>query len=99
MAFWDKPQRVVAKVKWYPGELFPRVDFVVTNVPMDHDWIINFNNQPGAAEQHFKEGKQAITGPGCPARAWHRTKFACNFMRWPTIWVFSYRALKSQPGA
>jgi hypothetical protein len=59
-ASWDKPRRVVAKVEWYPGELFPRVGFVVTNLPMDPDWIIHFYNQRGTAEQHIKEGKQAI---------------------------------------
>ena len=57
---WDKPRRVVAKVEWYPGELFPRVGFVVTNLPMQADWIIQFYNQRGTAEQHIKEGKQAI---------------------------------------
>lgn len=59
-ASWDKPRRVVAKVEWHPGELFPRVGFVVTNLPMDPDWIIHFYNQRGTAEQHIKEGKQAI---------------------------------------
>ena len=28
---WDKPRRVVAKVEWNPGELYPRVGFIVTN--------------------------------------------------------------------
>ena len=59
-ASWDKPRRVIAKVEWHPGELFPRVGFVVTNLPMDPDWIIRFYNQRGTAEQHIKEGKQAI---------------------------------------
>jgi len=59
-ASWDEPRRVVAKVEWHPGELFPRVGFVVTNLPMDPDWIIRFYNQRGTAEQHIKEGKQAI---------------------------------------
>ena len=59
-ASWDKPRRVVAKVEWHPGELFPRVGFVVTNLPMEPDWIIHFYNQRGTAEQHIKEGKQAI---------------------------------------
>jgi len=40
--------------------LFPRVGFVVTNLPMEPDWIIRFYNQRGTAEQHIKEGKQAI---------------------------------------
>ena len=59
-ASWEKPRRIVAKVEWHPGELFSRVGFVVTNLPMDPDWIIHFYNQRGIAEQHFKEGKQAI---------------------------------------
>ncbi len=59
-ASWDKPRRVIAKVEWHPGELFPRVGFVVTNLPMEPDWIIRFYNQRGTAEQHIKEGKQAI---------------------------------------
>jgi len=59
-ASWDKPRRVVAKVEWHPGELFPRVGFVVTNLPMEPDWIIRFYNQRGTAEQYIKEGKHAI---------------------------------------
>jgi len=30
------------------------------NLPMGPDWIIRFYNQRGTAEQHIKEGKQAI---------------------------------------
>ena len=59
-ASWDKPRRVVAKVEWHPGELFPHIGFVVTNLPMEPDWIIRFYNQRGTAGQHIKEGKQAI---------------------------------------
>jgi len=29
---WSRIRRVVAKVEWYPGELFPRVGFIVTNL-------------------------------------------------------------------
>src|ERR1700720_974955 len=29
---WNKPRRVVAKVEWHPGELCPRVGFIVTNL-------------------------------------------------------------------
>ena len=36
---------LIRKVEWHPGELFPRVGFVVTNLPMDPDWIIHFYNQ------------------------------------------------------
>jgi len=29
---WRKPRRVVAKVEWHPGELYPRVGFIVSNL-------------------------------------------------------------------
>ncbi len=29
---WDKPRRVVAKVEWHQGELFPRMSFILTNL-------------------------------------------------------------------
>jgi len=57
---WDKPRRVIAKIEWHPGELFPKVGFIVTNMPMDPDWVVSFYNQRGTAEQHIKEGKYAI---------------------------------------
>jgi hypothetical protein len=28
---WSKPRRVVAKIEFHPGELFPRVGFTATN--------------------------------------------------------------------
>jgi hypothetical protein len=59
-ASWSKARRVIAKVEWLPGDLFPRVGFIVTNLPKEPDWIIRFYNQRGTAEQHIKEGKYAI---------------------------------------
>ena len=41
---WDEPRRVIVKAEWHPGELFPRVGFVVTNLPMEPDWIIRSYN-------------------------------------------------------
>jgi hypothetical protein len=40
---WDKPRRVIAKIEWHPGELFPRVGFIVTNLPMEPDWVVRFS--------------------------------------------------------
>ena len=59
-AFWDKERRVIAKIEWHTGELFPRVGFIVTNLPMEPDWVVRFYNQRGKAEQHIKEGKYAF---------------------------------------
>ena len=57
---WDKARRVVAKVEWHPGELFPRVGFAVTNLSRPAERVVAFYNQRGTAEQHIKEGKNAI---------------------------------------
>ncbi len=57
---WKIPRRVVAKVEWYPGELYPRVGFIVTNLSRPAERVVAFYNQRGTAEQWIKEGKNAI---------------------------------------
>lgn len=57
---WSKKRRVVAKVEWHPGELVPRVGFIVTNLSRPSERVVAFYNQRGTAEQHIKEGKNAI---------------------------------------
>jgi len=59
-ASWRKPRRVVAKVEWHLGELFPRVGLVVTNLSWSSDNIVGFYNKRGTAEQWIKEGKNAV---------------------------------------
>lgn len=58
---WIKPRRVVAKVEWHPGELYPRVGFVVTNMTRPVERVVMFYNHRGTAEQWIKEGKNAVT--------------------------------------
>ena len=57
---WNKKRRVVAKVEWHPGELVPRVGFIVTNLSRPTKRVVAFYNHRGTAEQHIKEGKNAI---------------------------------------
>jgi hypothetical protein len=57
---WDRKRRVVAKVEWHPGELVPRVGFIVTNLSRPAERVVAFYNHRGTAEQHIKEGKYAI---------------------------------------
>jgi len=59
-ASWDKPRRVVAKVEWHAGELFPRVGFIVTNLRWKSKNVVSFYNKRGTAEQWIKEGKYAV---------------------------------------
>jgi hypothetical protein len=58
---WSKPRRIVAKVEHHPGELFPRVGFLVTNMTLPSRSLLCFYNKRGTAEQWIKEGKQATS--------------------------------------
>ncbi len=73
---WSKPRRVVSKVEFHPGELFPRVGFIVTNRSLPNERVLAFYNERGTAEQHIKEGKYALK--------WTRLscmRFAANAVR------------------
>ena len=77
---WDIPRRVVAKVEWRQGELFPRVGFVVTNLNLPPAGVTHFYNGRGTAEQWIKEGKYALN--------WTRLschRFVANQVR---LWLF-----------
>ena len=59
-ASWHKSRRVVAKVEWHAGELFPRIGFIVTNLRRKSSNVVKFYNKRGTAEQWIKEGKYAL---------------------------------------
>jgi hypothetical protein len=59
-ASWKTARRVVAKVEFHCGELFPRVGFIVTNLQTNSRAVVRFYNKRGTAEQWIKEGKQAM---------------------------------------
>jgi len=73
---WKKPRRVVAKVAWHLGELYPRVGFIVTNLSRPAERIVAFYNQRGTCEQWIKEGKGAIKWTRLSCRT-----FAANAVR------------------
>ena len=56
-ASWKTARRVVAKVEFHAGELFPRVGFIVTNLETPSRAVVRFYNKRGKAEQWIKEGK------------------------------------------
>ncbi len=77
---WNVPRRVVAKVEWHQGELFPRVGFIVTNLSYPVKGIASFYNGRATAEQWIKERKYALN--------WTRLschKFVANQVR---LWLF-----------
>jgi hypothetical protein len=55
-----KPRRVIVKVEWHPGELYPRVGYIVTNMARSAENVVAFYNKRGTYEQWIKEGKGAI---------------------------------------
>ena len=73
---WTKPRRVIAKVEWHPGELYPRVGFIVTNLSRPADRVVAFYNKRGTCEQWIKEGKGAIKWTRLSCRT-----FAANAVR------------------
>ena len=59
-AAWSRKRRVIAKVEWHRGELFPRVGFLVTNLSWTAKNVVRFYNHPGTADQWIKEGNSAV---------------------------------------
>ena len=57
---WECARRVVVKVEWHAGELFPRVGFIVTNLKWRAKKVARFYNRRGTAEQWIKKGKNAV---------------------------------------
>jgi hypothetical protein len=73
---WNKPRHVVAKVEWHPGDLYPRVGFIVTNLARSAEGVVAFYNRRGTCEQYIKEGKNAIKWTRLSCRS-----FAANAAR------------------
>ena len=86
---WNKPRHVVAKVEWHPGELYPRVGFIVSNLPRSAEGIVAFYNQRGTASSRSRKERTRSSGPGCHAELSLPTRCASSSMRSPTIWPIS----------
>jgi hypothetical protein len=81
---WRRQGRVIAKVEWHQGELFPRVGFIITNLSARAEKVVGFYNQRGNCEQWIKEGKYAL--------AWTRlscSRFISNQVRL-ALFVLAY---------
>ena len=66
---WQQARRVVAKVEWHAGELFPRVGFIVTNLSWRSKNVVKFYNGRGTAEEypaHYVERPNLYQGSRSP---------------------------------
>ncbi len=57
---WSRPRRVVAKIEWHRGELFPRIGFVVTNSRLPAGKVTKVYNGRAEIENRIKEGKNTL---------------------------------------
>jgi len=57
---WSRPRRVVAKIDWHRGELFPRIGFVVTNSRLPAVKVVKVYNGRVDVENRIKEGKNTL---------------------------------------
>ena len=57
---WSRPRRVVAKIEWHWGELFPRIGFVVTNSRLPAGKVFKVYNGRAEIENRIKEGKNTL---------------------------------------
>ncbi len=57
---WNKKRRVIAKIEYHHGELFPRVGFIITSLNWLDKKAVKFYNKRGTCEQWIKEGKHTL---------------------------------------
>jgi transposase len=57
---WSKERRVVCKIEWHLGELFPRVGFIVTNSRLSSEEVVKTYNGRANVENRIKEGKNTL---------------------------------------
>lgn len=73
---WDRERRVVAKIEWHEGELFPRIGFIVTNSKLPAVKVVEVHNGRDDVVDPIKEGKNTLR--------WDKTscrRFAANLAR------------------
>ena len=67
---WTTARRVVAKVEHHVGELFPRVGFIVTNLPLQNRAVVRFYNKRCATVGAMDQGRQV--------KRQHWTRLSCH---------------------
>ena len=70
---WATARRVVAKVEHHVGELFPRVGFILTNLPLQNRAVVRFYNKRGTAEPWIKKASRRRIGRACRVTGSERT--------------------------
>jgi len=95
---WSQKRRVVAKVEWHPGELYPRVGFIVTNLSRPAERVWRFITTEGRRSSSSRKASTPSSGRGCHAASSATTRFGSSFTPWPTtsptscgLWLYPKR--------
>jgi hypothetical protein len=97
---WDRARRVVAKVEWHPGELYPRVGFIVTNLVAPARRSSPSTTGAGPRSSGSRKGSTRSSGRASRVRPSGRTPSACSSTPWPTTSPTScapWRCRRSSP--
>ncbi len=85
---WNRSRRVVAKVEWHRGELFPRIGFIVTNLtrPGQNEWC-GFTTSGERRSNGSRKARMRSNGRGCRAMISWTIRCGCTCSCWPTTWA------------
>ena len=81
----DQATPVVAKVEWHPGELIPRVGFIVTNMSRRQSGSSRSTTSVAHASNGLRKARERSIGRGCHVGRSPPTRYGSSFMRSPTI--------------
>ncbi len=87
---WQRPRRVVAKVEWHAGELFPRVGFIVTNLTKHSKNVVQVlqRSRHGRAVDQGRQERRQVDEALLP-HVQGQPDAACSCSPWPTTWATS----------
>ena len=83
---WERKRRIVAKVEWHPGELYPRVGFIVTNLSRPAERDVSPSTISAAKRSNTsRKARTRSNGRGCRAAGSATMPSGSSFTPWPTI--------------
>ena len=82
---WERKRRIVAKVEWHPGELYPRVGFIVTNLSRRRTVWSPSTLSAAKRSNTSRKARTRSNGRGCRAAGSATMPSGSSFTPWPTI--------------
>lgn len=68
-ASWSHALGVVAMIEWHPGEHYPRIGFVVTDLRLDTNYVVVFYDQRHTVQQWIEEDRNSVKWTRLSCRA------------------------------